>query len=87
MEKGGHSYSRSLSYYTWEKLKGNGLAMTGLALIVLASVIALFGSLLRPDQSLNANEQYLPLSKKRPGFEVKMLKVTQPLKGRRSMSV
>lgn len=49
--------------------------MAGLTVIAIATAIALFGSLVRPDKTPNANDQNLPLSKKKPGFEVKMLKV------------
>lgn len=68
-------YSYSLSYYAWQKLKKNKLAMFGIVVIAIATVIAVAGSLIRPDFTPHANEQKLQLAKKKPGFEVTILKV------------
>lgn len=53
----------------------NRLSVVGLIIIALFFLIALIGPFLRPDASPKANEQYLELARKAPGFEVKMLKV------------
>jgi peptide/nickel transport system permease protein len=68
-------YSYSLSFYAWQKLKKNKLALFGLSIIGLATIIALLGSLIRPDFTEHANSQKLQLSKKHPGFEVKIIRV------------
>lgn len=68
-------YSYSLSYYAWQKLKKNKLALFGLFIIALTTIVAILGSLIRPDFTEHANEQKLQLSKKHPGFQVKMIRV------------
>lgn len=70
-----NKYSRSLSYFAWQRLKRNKLAMSGLFFILLAAVVATLGSLIRPDPSPHANDQKLALGKKKPGFKVQMLLV------------
>jgi len=49
--------------------------MFGVAVIVLCTFIAILGSLIRPDSSVHANDQKLPLAKKKPGFSVQMIKI------------
>lgn len=68
-------YSRSLSFYAWQRLKNNKLAMAGLLFILLSAVVAILGSLIRPDSSPHANDQKLSLGKKKPGFKIQMLLV------------
>lgn len=68
-------YSRSLSYHAWQRLKRNKLAMSGLIVIVVAAIVAVLGSLVRPDPSPHANDQKLALGKKKPGFSIQMLLV------------
>ncbi len=70
-----NKYSRSLSYYAWQRLKRNKLAMSGLFFILLATIVAVLGSLIRPDPSPHANDQKLALGKKKPGFKIKLLLV------------
>ncbi len=66
-------YSRPLSYYAWQRLKRNKLAISGLIVIVIAALVAVLGSLIRPDSSPHANDQKLSLGKKKPGFKIQML--------------
>lgn len=47
--------------------------MVGLAYISLFVLIAVFSPFIRPDQSQDANQQNLLLSKQKPGFEVQVL--------------
>lgn len=68
-------YSPSLSYYAWQRLKKNKLAVFGIFIIGIAVLIAIFGYLITPDSSPNANEQLLEFSVKPPGFEAKVLMV------------
>lgn len=65
--------SSSLTNVAWQRFKKNGLGMFGLVTIGLFLIVAVLGYLLTPDSSPDANEQLLELSKKRPGFEVKVL--------------
>lgn len=69
------TYSRSLSYHAWQRLKRNKLAMSGLIFILFTAAIAIFGALIRPDSSPHANDQKLALGKKKPGFKIQMLLV------------
>lgn len=73
MAKKDDKYSRSLSYYAWQRLKTNKLAMFGLIVIGLCMIMAILGFSITPDSTPDANDQLLELSKKPPGFEVKML--------------
>ncbi|MFL5766064.1 MAG: ABC transporter permease [Bacteroidia bacterium] len=73
MAKKDDKYSHSLSYYAWQRLKKNKLAMFGLVVIFLCMMMALLGYSITPDSTPDANDQLLELSKKPPGFEVKML--------------
>ncbi|MEO6904453.1 MAG: ABC transporter permease [Bacteroidia bacterium] len=67
--------SNSLSYYAWQRIKKNKLAMFGLIIIVLCMLVALLGYAITPDSTPDANTQLLEIAKKRPGFKVKMLQV------------
>lgn len=57
-------------------LKQNRLAVTGLCFIGFMTVVALLGPFIRPDSSLNANQQQLSISRQKPGFSVDMLRFT-----------
>jgi peptide/nickel transport system permease protein len=73
MAKKDDKYSHSLSYYAWQRLKTNKLAMFGLIVIGLCMMLAILGFAITPDSTPDANDQLLELSKKPPGFEVRML--------------
>jgi peptide/nickel transport system permease protein len=73
MSKRNDSYSHSLSYFAWQRLKKNKLAMFGLIVIFLCMLMAILGFLITPDSTPDANDQLLELSKKPPGFKVTML--------------
>ena len=73
MAKKDDKYSHSLSFYAWQRLKTNKLAMFGLIVIGLCMIMAVLGFSITPDSTPDANDQLLELSKKPPGFEVKML--------------
>ncbi|MFN6379683.1 MAG: ABC transporter permease [Flavobacteriales bacterium] len=57
----------------WYKFRGNFTALAGLLFIVAMMMVSIFGVLLRPDKSINANAQHLEISKQAPGFEVDIL--------------
>lgn len=67
--------SQSLLSETWRKLLRNRLAFFGIVIIAMFAVIAILGSLIRPDHTPDANDQILEISRKKPGFEVSILKV------------
>ncbi|HSI90292.1 MAG TPA: hypothetical protein VK927_04205, partial [Adhaeribacter sp.] len=67
--------SHSPGYYIRKRLLGNGPAMLGLSLVLLAFFIAFSGYLILPDNSPNANNGIVSLQKKGPGFTVKLLQV------------
>jgi len=67
--------SRSLGYYAWMRLRKNKLAMFGFVVIALATLISILGANIRPDSTLDADDQKLQLLKKKPGFKVTMIKV------------
>lgn len=73
--KGQKSYSHSLTYYAWQRLKKNSLAMFGVVVIVIAILVSVLGALIRPDDSPMANQMSLQLGLKSPGFSVQMIKV------------
>jgi peptide/nickel transport system permease protein len=73
MSKKSDSYSHSLSYFAWQRLKKNKLSMFGLIVIVLCMLVAILGFLITPDSTPDSNDQLLELSKMPPGFSVKML--------------
>lgn len=65
--------SESLSQQTWRRFKKNGLAMTGLVIIILASLVSILGYTITPDSTPFANDQKPELHIKEPGFSIKML--------------
>jgi peptide/nickel transport system permease protein len=69
--------SRSLSALAWKRLKRNYPAMFGLVVIIFASIIAILGALIRPDQTPNASMQIPAVSTKPPGFKVTFLLVNK----------
>ncbi len=67
--------SSSISSQTWRRLKRNRLAFAGLITILLASLIAIFGYLLAPDNSPNADLQTVEIQAKKPGYTQLFLKI------------
>lgn len=65
----------SPGYYIRQRLWRNKPAMAGLALIALATVVALLGYLILPDDSPDANSTIVQLQKKAPGFSVTLLRI------------
>jgi ABC-type dipeptide/oligopeptide/nickel transport system permease subunit len=68
---------QSLSYnqQTWKRLKKNKSALFGLSIISIAVVLALFGYLIAPDNSPNADLQTVEIQAKKPGYTQQFLKV------------
>lgn len=66
--------SVSLNEKAWRRLKRNKSAMFGLAVIVLAVVLAVLAYVIVPDNSPAGNEQILQLETHEPGFKIHLLK-------------
>ncbi len=67
--------SGSLSSLAWKRFKNNRLGFGSLVFILIAACIACLGYLITPDSTPYANDQYLELGLKKPGFSVTMLPV------------
>ncbi|MFZ7154250.1 MAG: ABC transporter permease [Bacteroidota bacterium] len=52
----------------WRRFRKNGAAMSGLAVIALAILVALCCTVIRSDESPEANRICLPIGNQRPGF-------------------
>lgn len=53
---------------TWQRLKKNKLAFAGLIIIILSLFVALFGYLIAPDHTPNADLQTVEIQAKKPGY-------------------
>lgn len=60
--------SESISKQAWLRFKRDNLAMFGLSLIVMATLISVLGYLITPDSTPYANDQKPELHIKKPGF-------------------
>jgi len=82
------NYSRSLSYYAWQRLKKNRLALLGLIIIGLCLFVAIFGYYIAPDSTPDANNQKLELAIKPPGFTIREihLRKNEPIHSRNFFS-
>jgi len=67
--------SGSLSKLALHRLLHNQLAVASGIIILLAILISILGYLITPDSTPFANEQFLELSARKPGFDVTMLRV------------
>jgi len=65
----------SPSAIIWRRLRKNIPAISGLVVILFASIIALFCYLIIPDNSPDANEMNLALSTLKPGSKVSVLNI------------
>jgi len=65
----------SLTALALQKFKKNFWGVFSLWIIVIIGIIAVFAYFLAPDDSGNANQMHLSIHSKRPGFQVKMLKI------------
>lgn len=60
---------------TWKQLKKNKLAFAGLVIISLSILIAIFGYVLAPDNTPNADLQTVEIQAKKPGYAQLFLKL------------
>jgi ABC-type dipeptide/oligopeptide/nickel transport system permease subunit len=73
--------SYSFTQQTWKRLKKNKGALLGLFIITVAVLLAIFGYLIVPDNSPNADLQTVEIQAKKPGYTQQFLKII-PLKSR-----
>jgi len=59
----------------WRRFRRNPTAMGGLAFITLILFVSIIGPFIRPDSTVNANNQALELSRQKPGFEVSEIRI------------
>jgi peptide/nickel transport system permease protein len=69
--------SYSLGQLALRRLRKNKLSLAGVYIILFAVLISLFGSLIRPDKTVDANDQMLQLARNKPGFSVEVLLVAK----------
>jgi ABC-type dipeptide/oligopeptide/nickel transport system permease subunit len=67
--------SFSFSAQLWKRLKKNKGAMFGIFIISLAVLVSIFGYLLAPDASPNADMQTVEIQAKKPGYSQLFLKI------------
>ena len=66
---------KSLSKLALEKFKQNKIALFSFWYVVFCGFIAVFGYLLAPDNSQNANQMHLEIHSKEPGFSTTILTI------------
>ena len=67
--------SSSFSAQTWQRLKKNKAAIAGLIIIAMSIFVSLFGYLIAPDSSPNADLQTVEIQAKKPGYRQLFLKI------------
>lgn len=67
--------SQSLTRIAVKRFKKNKIGFFSLCFVVLCGFIAVFGYLIAPDNSSNANQMHLEIHSKKPGFSVLMLHI------------
>lgn len=60
---------------TWQRLKKNKLAFCGLVIIIASFLVAIFGYLIAPDNTPNADLQTVEIQAKKPGYTQLFLKI------------
>ncbi len=70
----------SPNYFVKKRLERNKPALIGLVIIVLAALVALFGYLIMPDETPNANDGAVQIQQKHPGFSTQILKIRKNTK-------
>lgn len=62
-----------IGFEYWQKFKRNKIAHIGLNVILIASLVGILGSNIRPDSSKDSNQMCLNIARKKPGFKCKYL--------------
>lgn len=65
----------SLTGLALQKFKKSTIGMIAFSFVILCGFIAVFGYLIAPDNSSNANQMHLEIHSKPPGFTVQMLTI------------
>lgn len=71
--------SQTPAVQAWKKFRKNPLAMGGLVFIVLIGLVALIGPFIRPDNTPDANNQHVTISRKKPGFSTEVLTIPRAI--------
>ncbi len=61
----------------WKRLKKNGGAMFGLIIIIVSLLVSVFGYVIAPDNSPNADLQTVEIQAKKPGYTQQFLKINE----------
>ncbi|MFO8235719.1 MAG: ABC transporter permease [Bacteroidales bacterium] len=72
--KSPHNY-QTPGKIAWKRFEKNKFALLGMIFLLLMFTLALLGYLITPDSTPSANNQFLELTTKKPGFTTKMLKI------------
>jgi peptide/nickel transport system permease protein len=72
--KSSKSYDSPL-FFAWKRFIKNPISLISISAICLFTIIGMLGYLISPDQTPNANNQFLELAAQKPGFVAQMLKV------------
>lgn len=67
--------SKSPGALAFAKLIKNKPAVFGLAIILIAIIVAISGASIRKDKTMMANEMLLPIAAQKPGFKVTILQI------------
>lgn len=67
--------SASLSKIAWKRFLKNKLSFSALLLVIVFIICSILAYLITPDSTPFANEQFLELATKKPGFSINMLKI------------
>jgi len=59
----------------FSRIQKNSMALYSVIFIALTTIIAIFAYFIAPDSSPNANQQYLELSKLKPGTQIEFLRI------------
>jgi len=66
---------RSPALIAWQRFRANPPAMGGLFFIVLIMLVSFAGPFIRPDSTVDANDQSLAMSRLKPGSSVKEIRI------------
>lgn len=67
--------SASLSKIAWKRFLKNKLSFSALLLVIVFIICSILAYIITPDSTPFANEQFLELATKKPGFSINMLKI------------
>jgi len=70
----------SLYAEMWKRVKKNRGALFGLIVIILAVMVSIFGYVIAPDNSTNADLQTVEIQAKKPGYTQEFLKISSNAK-------